>query len=304
VIIRVQNLSHSYGDKPALADVSFGVELGALFSVLGPNGCGKSTLFRILATLTLPKSGTASVNGHDIQAAPDAVRKSIGVVFQTSTADKKMTVEENLNASAHLYGLSGTDASARIRTGMEEFQLAERRNDEAGTLSGGYLRRLEIARALLHRPAVLLLDEASTGLDPIARRELSQTIDRVRRDDGVTVVMTTHLMEEADRSDRILLLHEGRIVREGTPLELKASIGGDVVMVSETEGADLAKIIFERFGIEAQRFGDELRVETASGHHFLAALMDAAPGAVASAGLHKPTLEDVFLRETGARLDV
>lgn len=304
MIVTVQDLSHSYGSKPALRGISFGIDEGSLFAILGPNGCGKSTLFRILATLALPVSGTASVDGHDVRSAPDAVRRAIGVVFQTSTADKKLTVEENLVAAGHLYGLGGAELRGRVTAGLAEFELEDRRGDEAGTLSGGYLRRLEIARALLHRPRVLLLDEASTGLDPAARHELARTLERVRGEDGVTVAMTTHLMEEAEQSSRILLMHEGRVVREGTPAEMRASIGGDVVMVREAEGTDLAALISERFGLTAQRLGGELRIEVASGHHFLSALMDAAPGAIVSAALRKPTLEDVFLRETGARLDV
>ncbi len=164
-----------------------------------------------------------------------AVRRSIGVVFQTQSLDKALTVEENLRAQGHLHGLSGADLSDRMTWAMERLALTDRRKDLVSALSGGLRRRAEIAKALLHRPPVLLMDEASTGLDPAARRDLSRNIEELRDREGVTVLLTTHILEEADRCDRLILLHEGRVVTSGSPGELRARIGGDIVVLESGE---------------------------------------------------------------------
>jgi ABC-2 type transport system ATP-binding protein len=171
------------------------------------------------------------------------------------------------------------------------------------TLSGGLRRRVEIAKALLHRPQVLLMDEASTGLDPAARRDLSRHVETLRQTEGVTILLTTHILEEADRCDRLVLLHQGNIVAQGTPNELRSSIGGDVVVLASEDAAGLAAKISERFHLTAAAREDEVRVEIENGHRFIAEVVEAFPGAVNSVGLHKPTLEDVFVRQTGASIE-
>jgi ABC-2 type transport system ATP-binding protein len=304
MIVQTENLFHRYGSRLALDGLSFGVAPGQIFALLGPNGSGKSTLFRILSTLLPPQAGRAKVAGHDVATAPQAVRREIGVVFQAPTADRKLTVWENLAAQAHFYGLHGSALAARCGELLDLFGLAGRRDDLAGALSGGLQRRLEIARAMLHHPPLLLLDEASTGLDPAARRDLWQTLTQLNRAHGVTLLFTTHLMEEADAASEILLLHNGRAVKRGTPAELKAAIGGDVVLLQPAAGEPLAPRIEEKFHLAVHPAGASLRVDVASGHRFLAEAMEAFPGAIESATVHKPTLEDVFLKETGAALDV
>ena len=302
-MIQVQDLTHRYGDRVALSNVSFEVKKGEIFGLLGPNGGGKSTLFRILSTMMAPTSGRALIAGSDVVRDAAAVRRQVGVVFQSQSLDKALTVDENLRAQGHLHGLSGAELGDRMARAVERLGLADRRKELVETLSGGLRRRVEIAKALLHRPQVLLMDEASSGLDPAARRELSRHIESLRSAEGVTILLTTHILEEADRCDRLALLHQGNIVAAGTPAELRAPIGGDVVVLETGDSAALAKGIEERFGVQASVWDGRVRVEIANGHRFIAEVVEAFPGAIESVGLHKPTLEDVFVRETGASIE-
>ena len=305
-MILAENLSHQYGSRLALSNVKFEVKAGEIFGLLGPNGGGKSTLFRILSTMMVPTGGRAEVAGHDVARDPAAVRRSIGVVFQTQSLDKALTVAENLRSQGHLYGISGQKLRDRMQQVIERLGLAERRNDIVETLSGGLKRRVEIAKGLLHRPVVLLMDEASTGLDPGARRELWQYVEELRSREGVTILLTTHILDEADRCDRLALLHQGRVVAEGTPAHLRSGIGGDVVVLEAVDAVDasaLCRQIETRFGMKPSVMNGVLRVEIANGHRFITEVVEAFPGAIDSVGLHKPTLEDVFVHETGALIE-
>jgi ABC-2 type transport system ATP-binding protein len=305
-VILAADLSHQYGSRAALSNVSFDVKAGEIFGLLGPNGGGKSTLFRILSTMMAPTGGRAEVAGHSVARDPAAVRRRIGVVFQTQSLDKALTVAENLSAQGHLHGLSGPKLRERMAQVIERLGLADRRHDLVETLSGGLKRRVEIAKGLLHRPVVLLMDEASTGLDPGARRDLWQYVEELRSREGVTILLTTHILDEADRCDRLALLHQGHVVAEGTPAQLRSRIGGDVVVLnaSGTEGAAaLGRQIETRFGLKPSVMDGVLRVEIANGHRFITEVVEAFPGAIDSVGLHKPTLEDVFVRETGASIE-
>jgi ABC-2 type transport system ATP-binding protein len=302
-VIRVENLSHRYGDRAALSNVSFEARRGEIFGLLGPNGGGKSTLFRILSTMMVPTSGRASIAAHDVVQAAARVRREIGVVFQTQSLDKALTVEENLRGQGHLHGLSGSELRDRMSVAMEQLGIADRRKDIVETLSGGLKRRVEIAKALLHRPKVLLMDEASTGLDPAARRDLSRHIEALREREGVTILLTTHILEEADRCDRLVLLHQGGVVAYGTPAELRSRIGGDIVVLESCDPEALCAGITQRFDAVCSVADGRVRVEIANGHRFIAEAVEAFPGSVQSVGLHKPTLEDVFVRETGAFIE-
>jgi ABC-2 type transport system ATP-binding protein len=301
-MIIVETLSHNYADRAALTEVSFRVRAEEVFGLLGPNGSGKSTLFRILSTMMAPTSGRARIAGFDVVEQSDQVRQKIGVVFQSQSLDKKLTVEENLRGQGHLFGMSGAVLGSRMDGAMERLGLADRRKDLVESLSGGLRRRVEIAKALLHEPRVLLMDEPSTGLDPGARRELWQYIDDLRTRQGVTVLLTSHLLDEAERCDRLLLLHQGRIVAEGTPAELKARIGGDVVVLEAADAQSLRAQLAQKFGVEPKIVDSGLRIEIANGHRFIAEAVEAFPGSIRSVALHKPTLEDVFLDETGATI--
>ena len=300
-MVEVENLTRRFGAREAVSGLSFEVARGQIFGVLGPNGSGKSTLFRILATMLAPSEGVARVAGFDVTAQPDQVRARIGVVFQSFSLDRKLTVAENLTAQGHLYGLSGAGLRDRMQASMARLGILERRRDLVGTLSGGLQRRVEIAKALLHRSEALLMDEPSTGLDPGARRELWQYIEELRAG-GATVLATTHILDEADRCDKLLLMHEGRRVAEGTPAELKARVGGDVVVLETSDAAELGRQLAARFGVAPILAGGTLRVEIANGHRFVAEAIEAFPGAIQSIALHKPTLEDVFLDLTGAAI--
>ena len=301
-MIGVQNLIHRYGERVALSNVNFEVKKGEIFGLLGPNGGGKSTLFRILSTMMVPTGGRAEIAGFDVARDPAAVRRSVGVVFQTQSLDKALTVAENLRAQGHLHGLSGATLRGRMENAMERLGLQDRRKSLVETLSGGLRRRVEIAKALLHKPQVLLMDEASTGLDPAARRELSYHIESLRDREGVTILLTTHILGEADRCDRLVLLHEGKIVAQGTPAELRSRIGGDVVVLESNDAESLAAGIRQHFSAIATARDGQVRVEISNGHRFIAEVVEAFPGAVDSVGLHKPSLEDVFVHETGASI--
>jgi ABC-2 type transport system ATP-binding protein len=302
-VIEVENLIHRYGSRIALGGVSFTVGEGEIFGLLGPNGGGKSTLFRILSTMMVPTSGRALIAGDDVVREPAAVRRHVGVVFQSQSLDKALTVEENLRSQGHLHGLSGAVLRERIEHVMEQLGLKERRRDLVESLSGGLRRRVEIAKALLHRPQVLLMDEASTGLDPAARRDLSNYVEGLRKRENVTILLTTHILEEADRCDRLVLLHQGKIVAEGSPRELRAGIGGDVVVLETEDALSLSGKIAQRFGVVSKVMDGQVRVEIPNGHRFITEVVEAFPGAIESVALHKPTLEDVFVRETGASIE-
>ena len=302
MIVAVEDLTHQYGERTALSHVTFSVAAGSAFGLLGPNGSGKSTLFRILSTLLAPTQGRATVAGLDVVHDPAQVRRKIGVVFQSQSLDRKLTVEENLKFQAHLYGLSGAPLRARVDEALRRLGLDDRRRDIVGKLSGGLMRRAEIAKALLHEPAVLLMDEPTTGLDPVARRELWQYLNDIRSTRPLTILVTTHLLDEADRCDRLLLLHLGRIVADGAPMELKSKVGGDVVVLESNDPAALGARLAERFHVQPVVVDGTVRVEIEGGHRFVAEAVEAFPGAIQSVIYHKPTLEDVFVDLTGSRI--
>ncbi|MDX2171446.1 MAG: ABC transporter ATP-binding protein [Deltaproteobacteria bacterium] len=297
----VDGLRHQYGDRTALDGISFSVARGELFGLLGPNGSGKTTLFKLLSTLVRPSGGTARVGGHDLAAEPDAVRRLLGVVFQRPSVDGKLTVRENLLHHGHLYGLHGADLAARVAAMSERLAIADRLRDRVETLSGGLQRRVELAKGLLHQPRLLLLDEPTTGLDPAARRDFMRTLLELRARDGVTVVLTTHYLEEAERCDRVAIMHAGQLLTVGEPDALKARVGGDVVVVQAVDAAALQGRVRERFGVDMALVDGTLRAERPRGHEFLAALVDAFPGEVRTVTFGKPTLEDVFIQLTGER---
>jgi ABC-2 type transport system ATP-binding protein len=282
--------------------VSFRVERGEVFALLGPNGGGKSTLFKILSTLLPAGGGAARVLGHDVAREPDAVRRSLGVVFQHPSVDGALTVEENLIHHGHLYGLSGRALRAALDAAVARLGLAERRRDRVGRLSGGLMRRVELAKALLVGAEVLLLDEPSTGLDPGARREFHLHLRELREAEGITAVLTTHDMDEAERCDRVGVLDRGRLVALGPPDALKAQVGGDVLVVQAAQPETLRERVRARFGLEGRLVDGTLRLERARGHELVRDLIDAFPDDIRSVTYGKPTLEDVFVRLTGHRL--
>ena len=301
--VRVEALNHRYGDRIALRDVTFSVESGDVFGVLGPNGGGKSTLFRILSTMIPAGSGRVALFGRDPGSDLNAARRDLGVVFQAPSLDPFLTARENLLHQGHLYGLSGRALEARMRELLGLFDLADRANERVSKFSGGLRRRVEIAKSLLHRPRLLILDEPSTGLDPGARRDMWAYLGELRQHSGMTVLFTTHYMDEAEHATRVAVLDQGRLIALDSPEALKAQLGGDVITIETDEPHALARQIQERFGIEAVVLEERLRLERPQGHEFVATLVEAFPGRIRSIAVGKATLEDVFIHLTGHRLE-
>ena len=299
--ITVADLSHFYGARQALCELSLEIDRGEIFVFLGPNGGGKTTLFRLLSTLLPLSHGSAELLGFDLARQRDEIRRRIGVVFQAASLDKKLTVAENLSHQAALYGLFGRPLRERQQVMLEQLGIADRAGDLAETLSGGLRRRVELAKGMIHHPHLLLLDEPSTGLDPGARSDLWRYLHRLRDQFGVTVVLTTHLLEEADKADRIAILNEGHLVALDTPDALRATVGGDSITIETGEPDALADDITRELNIEAAVVDGAVRLEQADGHRWIARLVEAFPGRIESVRLGKPTLEDVFIAKTGHR---
>lgn len=299
--IEIRDLRHRYGSREALRGVSLSVHRGEMFALLGPNGGGKTTLFKILSTLIPAATGRVRVLGHDLRHEAERVRPRLGIVFQEPGLDRKLTVVENLVRHGHLYGLRGMALRVRIRELLARLELAARADDLVESLSGGLARRTELARGLLHSPELLLLDEPSTGLDPGARREFGAHLRELRERDGVTVVLTTHILEEAERADRVAVLHEGSLVALGRPDDLKRSVGGDVVVVQSDDPEGLRKRMRNQLGIDAQVVEGTLRIERPRGHELVREIVEVFSGEVRSVTFGRPTLEDVFVHVTGHR---
>lgn len=300
--VTIKDVHHRYGAREALAGITLHVERGELFGLLGPNGGGKTTLFRILCTLVPLVEGQIQVFDRDLSRDAAAIRPHLGVVFQHPSLDPKLTVFENLWHHGHLYGLRGRQLRDRAQVVLQHLGVHERRGDLVETLSGGLQRRVELAKALLHEPSLLLLDEPSTGLDPGARLDFTAYLEHLRDQEGVTILLTTHILEEAERCDRVGILHQGSLVAVGTPDELKAKVGGDVVVVQTSQALELQTKIRRRFNCEPVVVEGRVRVEIPQGHAFVRDVVEAFANDIQAVSYGKPTLEDVFIRLTGHRL--
>src|SRR3954454_10016628 len=268
--VEISHLAHSYGEHVAIRDLSLSIAEREIFAVLGPNGSGKTTLFRVLSTLIPIQQGEVRILGHNLRTDAAAIRSQLGVVFQSPSIDKKLTVMENVIHHGRLYGLSGRELRTRAEEMLTRLGLADRKRELVEQLSGGLRRRVELATGMLHRPRVLLLDEPSTGLDPGARSDLWQYLEQVRDSDGVTVVLTTHLLEEAQRADRIAIMHKGQLAALDTPAALQATVGGDAITIRTSEPAELAAGIESQFAVGAKVVDGSVRLEQANGHQWIA----------------------------------
>ena len=276
---------------------------GSFVGLLGPNGSGKSTLFKVLCTLLAPTSGTARVLGHDVTQDAAAVRRQLGVVFQHPALDKELTARENLLCHGRLLGMSKADAALRADTLLDAVEASDEAGSFVKTLSGGMRRRIEMAKALINRPPVLLLDEPTVGLDPGARRRVWAMLDRARQSSDVplTIVLTTHLMDEASACESLVLLNEGKVVAEGSPRELVAAAAGEVVSLVPESMADSHALASSL--TDAQVVGDQVRVEQNDGAELVRrAMAGELAVAVREASVGRPTLEDAFIRLTGRGL--
>ncbi|MCW2964383.1 MAG: daunorubicin resistance transporter ATPase subunit [Actinomycetia bacterium] len=304
--IVVEELRKRYGDVQALDGVSFAVQEGEVFGLLGPNGAGKSTTVRSLVTLTMPDSGSASVAGHDVLREQNAVRRVIGYVPQDSGVDELGTGRENLMLQGRVQGMRGKDLRARTETLLELVGITEAADRIVKTYSGGMRRRLDIALGLVHRPRVLFLDEPTTGLDPEARVVMWEEVSRLAQAESLTILLTTHYLEEADQlADRLAIVSQGRVVVEGTPAALKAGLRGDAVHV-EVENAAVAEAqrVLAAVGAAPEQVLDGRTIvsRVENGGRALPGIISALETAgipVASVSLSRPSLDDVYLHFTG-----
>ncbi len=299
--VEVTRLSHHYGARRALDQVSFRIDRGEVFVFLGPNGGGKTTLFRVLSTLIPVQSGDVTLLGFDVTRDVMAIRERIGVVFQAPSLDKKLTVRENLAYQAALYGIGGRTFEARQAELLGQLGLTDRAGELTEQLSGGLRRRVELAKGLLHAPDLLLLDEPSTGLDPGARADLWEYLGRLRDERGVTVVLTTHLLEEAERADRIAILDQGKLVALDSPAALKATVGGDTITIDVDDPSVAGQVLRDAMQLEPHVVDGQLRLEHADGHRLIPQIVDRLGQQVRAVVLGKPSLEDVFIAKTGHR---
>jgi len=298
-IITVNNLTKQFKSLTAVDGISFSVEEGEVFGFLGPNGAGKTTTINILCTLLTPTSGSASIAGFDCANSSDQVRAAIGLIFQDTTLDAGLTAYENLKFHAYLYNLDRSLTEKRIDEMLGVVELQARKHDLIKNFSGGMKRRLEIARGLLHYPRVLFLDEPTLGLDPQTRNTIWDFITMLRKQEKITVFMTTHYMEEAENCDRIAIIDHGRIIALDTPARLKAMVHGDVIHLVTANNKQAIEEIRKNFALTAREENGGLVIETEKGDEFIPKLLHALTVQTLSVSLTKPTLNDVFLKITG-----
>jgi ABC-2 type transport system ATP-binding protein len=300
--VEVAGLAKNYGEIEAVRGISFEVRSGEVFGFLGPNGAGKSTTINILCTLARPSSGSARVAGHDVVRDRDAVRRSIGLVFQDTTLDNYLTGAQNLRFHAALYGVPAAAVAPRMRQVLEMVGLWERRDSLVMTYSGGMQRRLEIARGLLHAPRVLFLDEPTVGLDPQTRSSIWEYIGELHSREDITIFLTTHYMDEAEHCDRIAIIDHGKIVAIDTPEALKASVGKDRVQIQTTDDAAAIAELAAGFGIEAAVHDGAVTFAVPAGEEFVPRLFAGLTVPIRSVSVSRPSLDDVFMSYTGTTI--
>ncbi len=297
-----QQVHHRYGDHEALRGVDLTINRGEIFALLGPNGSGKTTLFRLLSTLVPVQRGNITVAGLDVAADPLGVRGRIGIVFQSPSLDKKLTVDENIACQGALYGLTGAALQVRRDEVLSQMKLTDRRHDLCETLSGGLKRRVELAKGMLHRPDVMLLDEPSTGLDPAARIDLWHSL-RAMTAAGITVVLTTHLLEEADKADHLAIMFQGQIIAEGTPHGLRSEMGDGLLTISAGDVDAVESILRDELHLAPQRVANQIRIRCEGAAALVPRIAERLGDQVQSIAVGRPGLEDVFIEKTGYRFN-
>ena len=298
-VISVRGLAKRYGEIQAVAGVDFEVFRGETFGFLGPNGAGKTTTINMLCTLATPTAGSASVAGFDVVRERDDVRRSIGLVFQDTTLDTYLTAERNLRFHAELYGVPRGVLDDRLRQVLDIVGLWDRKDGKVLEFSGGMMRRLEIARGLLHYPRVLFLDEPTIGLDPQTRTHIWTYIGELKEREDITIFLTTHYMDEAEHCDRIAIIDNGTIVALDTPEALKASIGKDRVQIQTPDHTAAIAALRDRFGLEAAVHEGDVTFSVESGEEFVPRLFAELGLPIEAVRVSRPTLDDVFMSYTG-----
>ena len=306
-IIEVTNLTKKYGELVAVNNVSFEVKEGEIFGLLGPNGAGKTTLISMLCTILRPTSGTARVNGFDIVKEEDKVRKSIGIVFQDSSLDNRLTGMENIELHASLYGVPKNERKKRIKEVLELVGLEDKANILVRNYSGGMKRRLEIARALIHYPKVLFLDEPTIGLDPQTRVNIWEYIVKLAKRENITIFLTTHYMEEADfLCNRVAIIDEGKIIAIDSPENLKRKIGGDALIIEAGEKEKIKQVVSKlSFVKRVSEVDGKIYVNIENSEENLPSVFEALRNnniKIKSISVRKPSLNDVFIHYTGKEI--
>jgi len=300
--ILVDRISHRYQSNLAIDSLTLKIPANQTVGILGPNGSGKSTLFRLISTMMPLQEGNIEVFGSSTRHDVFAVRSNIGVVFQSPSLDRKLTVRENLECQSALVGLAGKARSKRILEVMNQLSIVDRANDRCEKLSGGLKRRVEIAKGLLHRPRLLLLDEPSTGLDPVARLEMWKVLCELQSNEGVSIVMTTHLLEEAEKCDLLLIMNRGKCVAVDSPDALRQASGGDTITIDSAEPTAVADLLRQEFHWEPKVVGSQVRISIDFAVKHVAAIADLLGNSMRSITIARPSLEDVFISKTGDQL--
>lgn len=307
-MILIRDLKHVYpgtrrqAARTAIHGLTLDVPKGTFCILSGPNGSGKSTLFRILCGLAVPTAGTASIGGHDVQGAPEAVRRIMGVVFQSPAVDKQLSIAENLKLNADLYGIRGAVFAERRDEAIAWTDIKDRLGDRVDTLSGGLARQVELAKVMMTRPEVLLLDEPTTGLDPASRRSFIAALRALQKQRGMTVLMTSHVFTEAEDADAVAIMADGRLLAHDTPRALKERVGREMIVISPKHPQILADALLRDMKITVLRHGDELRIEdlpTGDAANLVGAILERFGPDVRSIAVKKPDLDDVFVHFTG-----
>lgn len=301
-VINAESLSYSYGERIALRELSFSIGEGCLFGLLGPNGSGKTTLFRLLSTLIPVQKGRLDICGHDVSTKQEEVRKQLGVTFQSPAVDVRLTVRENLSCHGRIYGLHGSLLRERLALMLERFGLADRASTLVGQLSGGFKRRVELAKGLMHSPRVLLLDEPTSGLDPRARQDFWDLVLNHVRGSGTTVIVATHLMSEAELCDQLLLLDQGQKVAEGSPVDLQSRLAGERLTLRMRDAAAVQAAVEKAVNAAVIVSGNQLSVRVNDPATQITILLNQFRNEILGLELTRPSLDDVFLELTGRSL--
>jgi ABC-2 type transport system ATP-binding protein len=302
-LLEIRGLSHRFGDRVVLDELSLAVAAGEVVGLLGPNGSGKSTTFRVLTGLLVPDRGQVLLRGEPVEPGGRALRQHMGVVFQSPSLDARLTVLENLRMSAALYGITGATAARRIQEHLELAGLADRTRDRVLELSGGMKRRIELCRALLHEPSLLVMDEPTTGLDETSFRQTWARLAQLKAARGLTVLLSTHRADEAEHCDRVIVIDGGKVIAQGTPDDLRRRVSGDVLSLVAHDPEALCEDIRRLFSIEARVLEGRVVLEHERGHELIPRLVEALPkGRLDALSMHRPTLADVFVKLTGRAL--